>query len=726
MDKNKETKVIKRNGTEVDFDENKIIDAIERAMNKGSGINALRLARVIAEDANDYFKYRTVKIRDIEKFVIEKLIDYGQSLTALAYEGYRKVKEYQRENPIDKKVMEVINANNSDIIDENSNKNAYIASTQRDLICGEVSKDYSRRKIFPSDIVYAHDSGIIHKHDMDYMIQNITNCCLINLKDMFENGTCINKRMIRTPKSFQTACTIMTQIIHQVTSSQFGGCTVSTAHLAPYLRKSIEKYKKQFTEIIIKKDEDNTIENLKLIDELVEDSINKELKAGIQTINYQLNTFSNSNGQSAFVSIFMYIEEEPEYRKENMMIIEEIFKQRIEGLENEIGVNVTPAFPKLLYVLDEDNIHTNSDHFYLTKLAVECVAKRMMPDFISAKIMKQYYEGNVFPCMGCRSWLSPWKDENGNYKFYGRFNIGVCTINLVDAGLSAKKNLDNFWRILDCRLELCKKALMINYEKLKKYCNSDVAPIFWQYGAVGRLPKHSKVDTLLEGGYATISLGYAGLHECVKALIGESHTTENGLKLALEIMYHLRDKCDQWKKETNLGFALYGTPLEATTYKFAKCLKERFGVIEGITDKDYITNSYHVEVNEEIDPFEKIKFESQFQKISSGGAVSYIEASNLNKNLEAVYKLIQYMYENILYAEINFKSDYCQVCGFDGEILMDKDLNWYCPNCGNRDMDKMDVCRRTCGYLGTNNWNKGRREEIANRYIHLDVKDADI
>ena len=604
-------------------------------------------------------------------------------------------------------------------MEENSNKDATVLATQRDLIAGEFSKDYCRRLLLPPKIVQAHDDGIIHFHDMDYYIQKMHNCDLVNLKDMFAKGTVINDKLIETPKSLQTACTVATQIVQQVANGQYGGQTISLAHLSPYVRLSYEKHQRNVRNegrlIGIDYSEEQIIK-------IAKSRLQDEIKAGIQTIQYQINTFSTTNGQAPFLSVFMYLREEPEYIEETAMLIEETLKQRFIGMKNPVGAYVTPAFPKLLYVLDDNNVPQDSKYRYLTDLAVKCVSKRMMPDFISAKIMRENYEGQVFPCMGCRSFLSPWKDENGEYKWYGRFNQGVVTLNLADAGLSANHKLDNFWKILDERLELCKEALMLRHESLKGTL-ADVSPIHWRYGALARLESGEPIDKLLENGYSTISLGYIGLYECVVALIGQTHTSKEGNELATKIMERLRSACDSWKEETGLGFGLYGTPAESTTYTFARALKKRFGIVEGITDKDYLTNSYHVNVKEHIDAFDKLQVEAKFQKVSSGGAISYVEVTNMSENLDALSALIDYMYNTIQYAEINTKSDYCQECGFDGEIQIVTDesgkLVWECPKCGNRDENKLNVARRTCGYIGTQFWNQGRTQEIKERVLHL-------
>lgn len=688
-------------------------------MQCGSGIVDSKCAHDIAVEIENWHQFsdNNISIYRIEGQVFEKLIEKGQILTAKAYEGYRKVREFQREtNTIDKEIYGIVNQTNKEAMEENSNKDATVLATQRDLIAGEFSKDYCRRLLLPPKIVQAHDDGIIHFHDMDYYIQKMHNCDLVNLKDMFAKGTVINDKLIETPKSLQTACTVATQIVQQVANGQYGGQTISLAHLSPYVRLSYEKHQRNVRNegrlIGIDYSEEQIIK-------IAKSRLQDEIKAGIQTIQYQINTFSTTNGQAPFLSVFMYLREEPEYIEETAMLIEETLKQRFIGMKNPVGAYVTPAFPKLLYVLDDNNVPQDSKYRYLTDLAVKCVSKRMMPDFISAKIMRENYEGQVFPCMGCRSFLSPWKDENGEYKWYGRFNQGVVTLNLADAGLSANHKLDNFWKILDERLELCKEALMLRHESLKGTL-ADVSPIHWRYGALARLESGKPIDKLLENGYSTISLGYIGLYECVVALIGQTHTSKEGNELATKIMERLRSACDSWKEETGLGFGLYGTPAESTTYTFARALKKRFGIVEGITDKDYLTNSYHVNVKEHIDAFDKLQVEAKFQKVSSGGAISYVEVTNMSENLDALSALIDYMYNTIQYAEINTKSDYCQECGFDGEILLDENREWYCPNCGNRNHKTLNVCRRTCGYLGDNFWNQGRTQEIAERFVHLD------
>ena len=707
-------KVVKRNGSLAGFDKNKIYNAIMKAMKNGSGIVKPNIAKKIADEIEEEFSDRDeIRISEIETAVFDKLIAKKQKITAKAYESYRAIQEFKRNRTeLDKIIEGIVDGTNEEAINENSNKNAYIASTQRDLMAGEYSKDYSRRNLLPANILYAHDEGIIHMHDLDYFMQHIHNCCLVNLKDMLQNGTVINRKMIEKPKSLQTACTVATQAVQQIANGQYGGQTISLAHLAPFVRISFHKYLEKYKNRGCSPEDANTY--------AMED-LHEEIKAGIQTIQYQINTFSTSNGQAPFLSIFMYISEEPGYEKETAMLIEEMLRQRIQGMKNEVGAYITPAFPKLLYVTDKNNIYPGSEYFYLTELAAECVSKRMMPDFISAKIMRQNYDGEVFPCMGCRSFLAPWKDENGNYKWYGRFNQGVVTLNLVDVGLSADKDIDTFWNILDERLNLCYQALMLRHERLENTPLS-TSPIHWKYGGLSRLDGDN-FNELLHNGYSSISLGYAGLYECVMSLIGQSHTTPEGEKLAVKIMQHLRDACDKWKKETGIGFSLYGTPLESTTYKLAKCLKKRFGIIPGITDHDYVTNSYHVNVREHISAEDKLKFESQFQNISSGGAVSYIETCNLANNIPAVIELMQFMYENIQYAEMNGKFDYCQECGFEGEMKLDDNNEWYCPCCGNRNHEKLNIARRTCGYIGDNFWNKGRTAEIKDRYLHVDNKE---
>lgn len=717
--------VTKRDGRKVEFNKNKIKIAVLKAMKSGSGNIKESIADAIADEISDEISMREeISIMDIETLVYNKLIARKQKLTAKAYEGYRAVREYQRaQNTIDNKVLGLIDGSNKASLDENSNKNQRLISTQRDLVAEEVSKDIALRMMLPAHLAQAHNDGIIHIHDLGHYLNPSFNCCLVNLKNMLENGTIINGKLIEKPHSFRTACTIATQIIAQVASGQFGGQTISIAHLAPFVRISEDN---------IRRDVCTELAELSgvtgdIIEKIVQKRLLKEIRDGIQTFQYQINTLQTSNGQSPFLSVFMYISEYAEYEKETAMLIEEMIKQRIQGMKNEVGVWITPAFPKLLYVTDENNIHEDSKYFYITELAAQCVAKRMMPDFISAKHMKQNYEGNVFGCMGCRAWLSPYNgdinNENGTYKWYGRFNMGLTSINLADCGLSANGDIDEFWKIFDDRLELCYESLMLRYDKLKDV-TSDVSPIHWQHGAIARLPKHEPIYPLLQNGYATITLGYIGVYECVMSLIGKSHTTEDGEKLALEIVKYMKQKTIEWKKRSGgLGFALYGTPSESLTDKFAKATCSRYGTVDGHKARNFLTNSYHVFVEEKIDAFSKLMFESQFHPISSGGCISYIEMSNMCHNIPALISLIQFMYENIQYAEMNTKSDYCQVCGYDGEILIDDNLEWYCPNCQNKDKSKMNVVRRTCGYLGENFWNEGRTEEIKNRYVHLGGND---
>lgn len=725
--------VIKRNGKVVPFNKEKISTAILKAMKYGSGVEKEKIANDIASEIEIELKDTPeVSISEIENLVYNKLISKKQRLTAKAYEDYRAVREYQRQhNTIDNKVLGIIDGTNKASLSENSNKNEALISTCRDLVAEEVSKDISLRMMLPPHIAQAHQEGIIHIHDLGHYLNHSFNCCLVNLEDMLQNGTVINGKMIEKPHSFRTACTIATQIIAQVASAQFGGQTITLSHLAPFVRISEERIRREVEEEldIIEEGYYETPHNGSFknkIEEVVQKRLAKEVRDGVQTFQYQINTLQTSNGQSPFLSVFMYIAENPEYEKETAMIVKEFIKQRIQGMKNEVCVWITPAFPKLLYVLDENNIHEDSEYWHITELAAECVSKRMMPDFISAKHMRQNYEGNVFGCMGCRAWLSPYKgdinNEDGKYKWYGRFNMGLTSINLADCGMSAQGNIDDFWQIFDERLELCYESLMLRYEKLKNV-TSDASPIHWQHGAIARLPKHAPIYPLLQDGYSTITLGYIGVYECVKSLLGVSHTTPEGEKLALEIVKYMKKKVVDWKKRTGLGFALYGTPSESLTEKFANATVRRWSTVDGEEARGFLTNSYHVFVNEEINAFDKLKFESQFHPISSGGCISYIEAVNLTNNIPAVLSVIKYIYDNIQYAEINTKSDYCHVCGYDGEIMIDENLDWYCPNCRNRDKSKMNVVRRTCGYLGENFWNKGRTEEIKNRYVHLGAGD---
>lgn len=709
-------KVIKRDCTEVDFDKTKISNAILKAMKNGSGIVKPKIAEDIANEIEEECKNKDeVSISDIESMVYDKLITKKQRLTAKAYEGYRSIREFQRENEntTDEEIDELLDGESEYWNTENSNKNSKVLNTQRDYMAGIVSKDISRRFLLPPEVVQAHDEGIIHFHDIDYFGMNaMSNCSLINLEDMLQNGTCINKVMIEKPHRFITACTIATQIILGVTSLQYGGATITLTHLAPFVRDSYNKYYEKYKSWGFS-DED--------CKRYAESDTKKEVADGVQTFNYQCNSMSNSNGQSPFLSVFMYLGETTEYKKELAMIIEEFLNQRLLGLKNEVGVYVTQAFPKLLYVLEEDNIHENSPYWYLTKLAAKCTAKRMNPDYISEKIMKKYKEGNCFPCMGCRSFLSPYKDENDKPKFYGRFNQGVVTLNLVDVALSSEGDYEKFWDLMEQRTELCHKALLCRHKRLEGTL-SDVAPILWQYGAFARLKKGEKIDKLLHNGYASISLGYAGLYECVKYMTGKSHIdSQEGYDFGIKIMQFMNDKCDQWNKEHYIGFSIYGSPIENTTYKFAKCLQKRFGIIKGITDRNYITNSYHTFVKEPINAFDKLAKESEFQALSLGGAISYVETDGLVNNVDAILEMNKFIYDHIMYAEENTKSDYCQVCGYDGEIkIIDEcgELIWECPNCHNRDKDKMNVARRTCGYIGTNYWGKGRTQEIKERYVH--------
>lgn len=710
-------KVIQRDCSEADFDKSKISTAILKAMKNGSGIVKPKIAEDIADEIEEECKDKDeVSVSDIESMVYDKLITKKQRLTAKAYEGYRSIREFQRENEntTDSEIDELLDGESEYWNTENSNKNSKVLNTQRDYMAGIVSKDISRRFLLPPEVVQAHDEGIIHFHDIDYFGMNaMSNCSLINLEDMLQNGTCINKVMIEKPHRFITACTIATQIILGVTSLQYGGATITLTHLAPFVRDSYNKYYEKYRSWGFSNED---------CKKYAEADTKKEIADGVQTFNYQCNSMSNSNGQSPFLSVFMYLGETTEYKKELAMIIEEFLNQRLLGLKNEVGVYVTQAFPKLLYVLEEDNIHENSPYWYLTKLAAKCTAKRMNPDYISEKIMKKYKEGNCFPCMGCRSFLSPYKDENGNYKFYGRLNQGVVTLNLVDVALSSEGDYEKFWDLMEQRTELCHKALLCRHKRLEGTL-SDVAPLLWQYGAFARLEKGEKIDKLLHNGYASISLGYAGLYECVKYMTGKSHIdSQEGHDFGIKVMQFMNDKCDQWNKEHYIGFSIYGSPIENTTYKFAKCLQKRFGIIKGITDRNYITNSYHTFVKEPINAFDKLAKESEFQALSLGGAISYVETDGLVNNVDAILEMNKFIYDHIMYAEENTKSDYCQICGYDGEIkIIDEggELIWECPNCHNRNKDKMNVARRTCGYIGTNYWGKGRTQEIKERYVHM-------
>ena len=707
-------KIIKRDGRIVDYDRQKIAVAIEKANRDVTGKEKATKEEI--KEIIDYIEglgKRRILVEDVQDIIEEKLMDMGKHKLAKEYIVYRYNRALVRKsNTTDESILGLIRNENKELAEENSNKNTMLASTQRDYIAGEVSRDLTNRLLLPEKIVKAHKDGVLHFHDADYFVQPIFNCCLINIGDMLDNGTVMNGKLIESPKSFQVACIVMTQIIASVASNQYGGQSVSLKHLGKYLRKSYNKYKKQIEEKYKGKLSGSTIE------ELVDARVRQELESGVQTIQYQINTLMTTNGQTPFVTLFLQLEENDPYIKENAMIIEEILKQRIQGVKNEAGVYVTPAFPKLVYVLDEHNCLKGGKYDYLTRLAVKCSAKRMYPDYISAKKMRENYEGNVFSPMGCRSFLSPWKDENGNYKFEGRFNQGVVSINLPQVAIIAEGDEEKFWKLLDERLELCKEALMCRHYALLGTL-SDISPIHWQYGAIARLQKGEKIDKLLYGGYSTMSLGYIGIYEMTKLMKGVSHTTPEGHEFALKVMKHLRETTDKWKKETNIGFALYGTPAESLCYKFARIDKEKFGTIEDVTDKGYYTNSYHVDVREKIDAFEKLKFESEFQKISSGGAISYVEIPNMQHNLIALETAVKFIYDNIQYAEFNTKSDYCQVCGFDGEIIINDNNEWECPNCGNKDHSKMNVVRRTCGYLGENFWNAGKTKEIKQRVLHM-------
>lgn len=706
-------KVIKRDGSTVDFDRSKIIKAISKAneaVDLEDRISDKQIEKIVDEISS---RHRTrLLVEDIQDMVEEKLMEQQKYRLMKAYILYRYERALVRKaNTTDDSILSLIKNANKEVMEENSNKNARTASTQRDLIAGEVSRDLTRRILLPEYISKAHDEGAIHFHDSDYFVQPIFNCCLVNIKDMLDNGTVMNGKLIESPKSFQTACTIVTQIIASVASSQYGGQSVNVAHLGKYLRRTKEKYIKQCDELF---GDENPEEKAKIVEMRLKD----ELKAGVQTIQYQINTLMTTNGQSPFVTLFLYLDEKDEYIEENAMIIEEILRQRYKGIKNEVGVYITPAFPKLVYVLDENNNLTGGKYDYLTRLAAKCSAKRFYPDYISAKQMRENYEGNVFSPMGCRSFLSPWKDENGEYKFEGRFNQGVVSINLPQCGILARGDEKKFWEILEERLQLCFDALMCRHNALLGTV-SDTSPVHWQYGAIARLDKGEKIDKFLFGGYSSISLGYIGLYEVTKLVKGVSHTDPKGTEFALKVMNCLRDHCEKWKKETNIGFALYGTPAESLCYRFARIDKERFGTIKDVTDKGYYTNSYHVDVREEIDAFSKFTFESQFQKISSGGAISYVEVPNMNNNITAIEDVIKFIYDNIQYAEFNTKSDYCQVCGFSGEIQINADNEWECPNCHNKDQRRMNVTRRTCGYLGENFWNVGKTKEIKARVLHL-------
>ena len=709
-------KVIKRDGRVVDYDRSKIMIAIRKAnleVDESEKITEDNIEGIVAAIETAAAKRGNLLVEDIQDMIEQKLMAAGKYVLAKTYIIYRYERELVRKaNTTDDSIMSLIKNSNQDVMEENSNKNAVIASTQRDLIAGEVSKDLTKRLLLPEKISKAHEEGVLHFHDSDYFLQSIFNCCLINIEDMLENGTVMNGKLIESPKSFQVACTVMTQIISAVASSQYGGQSVDIKHLGKYLRKSYNKYKEHYVEKYGEKMEPELIETF------VKDRLYDELKSGVQTIQYQINTLMTTNGQSPFVTLFLNLEKEDEYIEENAMIIEEILRQRLEGIKNEKGVYVTPAFPKLIYVLDEHNCLKGGKYDYITKLAVKCSAKRLYPDYISAKKMRENYEGNVFSCMGCRSFLTPWKDEEGNYKFEGRFNQGVVSLNLPQIGIIAKGDEEVFWQLLEERLSLCFEALMCRHRALEGTL-SDVSPIHWQYGAIARLQKGEKIDKLLHNGYSTISLGYIGLYEVTKLMKGVSHTEPEGAEFALKVMKRLRKATDTWKEETGIGFGLYGTPAESLCYRFARIDKERFGDIKDITDKGYYTNSYHVDVREPIDAFSKFRFESQFQVISSGGAISYVEIPNMRHNLEALEEVVKFIYENIQYAEFNTKSDYCHACGFDGEIIINDNLEWECPQCHNKDKNTMNVTRRTCGYLGENFWNVGKTKEIKSRVLHL-------
>ena len=707
-------KVIKRDGRHVPYDRNKIVIAIQKANDEvepHEQISEDKIYNIVASIENRGLNEMAVE--DIQDIIEQKLMAEKKFVLAKTYIIYRYSREMVRKaNTTDDSIMSLIKNSNKDVMEENSNKNAIIASTQRDLIAGEVSKDLTRRILLPEKISKAHDEGVIHFHDADYFLQSIFNCCLINIGDMLDNGTVMNGKLIESPKSFQVACTVVTQIISAVASSQYGGQSVDIKHLGKYLRISREKYRKHYTQKYAGQISEE------LMEQFIADRLNDELRSGVQTIQYQINTLMTTNGQSPFVTLFLNLEKDDEYIEENAMIIEEILRQRLEGIKNEKGVYVTPAFPKLIYVLDEHNCLQGGKYDYITKLAVKCSSKRMYPDYISAKKMRENYEGNVFSCMGCRSFLSTWQDENGNYKWEGRFNQGVVSLNLPQIGIIADGDMEKFWQLLEERLALCFEALMCRHHSLEGTL-SDVSPIHWQYGAIARLPKGTKIDPLLHNGYSTISLGYIGLYELTKLMTGESHTSEKGLEFALKVMKRLRAATDTWKENTGIGFGLYGTPAESLCYRFARIDKEKFGDIKDVTDKGYYTNSYHVDVREKIDAFSKFTFESQFQSISSGGAISYVEVPNMRNNLEALEELVKFIYDNIQYAEFNTKSDYCHVCGFDGEIVVNENLGWECPQCHNKDHSKMNVTRRTCGYLGENFWNVGKTKEIDSRVLHI-------
>ena len=723
--------VIKRDGTKVPFDKSKIVNAIEKAMTCTPGGIDARVSNAVADYIVDMPDILSVE--QIQDIVVDSLKNSPFTDVAEAYSHYRELRQEIRDKEkTNASILEIIDAQNDAINQENSNKNPTVNSVQRDYMAGEVSKDLTERLLLDPEIVKAHKDGLIHFHDEDYFAQHMHNCDLVNLEDMLQNGTVISGTYIEKPHSFSTACNIATQIIAQVASNQYGGQSITLSHLAPFVDVSRKKIGKEVHEEfyeMVQNDEIPKMPEQETIDRIVEKRLRKEIARGVQTIQYQVITLMTTNGQAPFITVFMYLDEVPEgqTRDDLAVIIEETLKQRIQGVKNEVGAWITPAFPKLIYVLEEDNIRPDTPYYYLTELAAKCTAKRMVPDYISEKKMLELKvdkngEGHCYTCMGCRSFLTPYVDpETGKPKYYGRFNQGVVTINLVDVALSSGGNFEKFWKIFDERLALCHKALQARHQRLMG-TPSDAAPILWQYGALARLKKGEKIDKLLFGGYSTISLGYAGLYECVKYMTGKSHTDAGAKPFALSVMQHMNDKCNEWKKAENMDYSLYGTPLESTTYKFAKCLQKRFGIVEGITDKNYITNSYHVHVSEPIDAFTKLKFEADFQRLSPGGAISYVEVPNMQDNLEAVMSVLQFIYDNIMYAELNTKSDYCQVCGYDGEIKIVDDngkLVWECPNCGNRDQKKMNVARRTCGYIGSNFWNQGRTQEIRDRVVHL-------
>lgn len=707
-------RVIKRNGREVPYDSTKIVIAVQKAnkeVPRDEKVSDIRIQEIVSNI--EARSLDSMYVEEIQDIIEQELMSDNKFILAKKYIIYRYKRDMVRKaNTTDESIMSLIKNRNKDVAEENSNKNASVASTQRDLIAGEVSKDLTKRVLLPDYISKAHEEGAIHFHDADYFLQPIFNCCLINIGDMLDNGTVMNGKLIESPKSFQVACTVMTQIISAVASSQYGGQSVDIRHLGKYLRKSYHKYRNRYLETF-----GDSLEE-EVLNHLVSERLQDELRSGVQTIQYQINTLMTTNGQSPFVTLFLNLDEEDEYLPENAMIVEEILRQRLEGIKNEKGVYVTPAFPKLVYVLNEHNCLKGGEYDYITKLAVKCSAKRLYPDYISAKKMKENYENNVFSCMGCRSFLAPWKDENGNYQFEGRFNQGVVSLNLPQIGILANQDEDKFWELMDERLQLCYEALMCRHYALEGTL-SDTSPIHWQYGAIARLDKKEPIDKLLHDGYSTISLGYIGLYEVTKLMTGVSHTDPVGTEFALRVMRRMRAAADCWKKETGIGFSLYGTPAESLCYRFARIDQQRFGDIPDVTDKGYYTNSYHVDVREKIDAFTKFQFESQFQTISSGGAISYVEIPNMRHNLPALEELVKYIYDNIQYAEFNTKSDYCHVCGFDGEIEINDSFEWECPNCHNKDQNKMNVTRRTCGYLGENFWNVGKTKEIKARVLHL-------